>query len=301
MSSGDDQLARAARDLYQGLQDSICAGLERLDGTGRFREDTWQREGGGGGRSRVMTEGRVFEKAGVGFSEVFGPVEGELERVLAGDGPTFYATGVSLVLHPRSPRVPTVHANFRYLGRGSARWFGGGSDLTPYYLDEADARHFHGVWRAACDQHDPTYYPRFKRWCDEYFYLPHRGEARGVGGIFYDDLGKGEAPEAQARHLAFARSCGEAFLPAYVPIVERHQSETWTEAERAWQLLRRGRYVEFNLIHDRGTLFGLRTKGRTESILMSLPPLVRWEYDAAVPGPAEAALLEVLRTPRDWL
>jgi len=296
-----DALAERARDLFRGLQDSICAGLETLDGGGQFREDAWQREGGGGGRSRVMSEGRLFEKAGVGFSEVFGAVEGELAKVMAGDGPTFYATGVSLVLHPRSPRIPTVHANFRYLGRGSARWFGGGSDLTPYYLDEDDARHFHRTWRAACDRHDPAYYPRFKRWCDEYFQLPHRGEARGVGGIFFDDLGKGASPEECGRLLTFVRDCGAAFLPAYLPIAERHLGDGFGERERAWQLVRRGRYVEFNLIYDRGTTFGLRTRGRTESILMSLPPLVRWEYDhQPEPGSPEAALLDVLRTPRDW-
>ena len=301
MTTDGTALSDAARDAFRDLQETICAALEQLDG-GRFGADAWARPGGGGGTARVLSGGAVFERAGVNFSEVHGAVEGELARTMAGDGPSFYATGVSLVLHPRSPMVPTVHANFRYLCRGSAAWFGGGSDLTPYYLYAEDARHFHGAWREVCDRHDPGHYARFKKWCDEYFYLPHRGETRGVGGIFYDDLGKGEDAAALLRHLAFARDAGATFVPAYLPIAARRLGEPHGERERQWQLLRRGRYVEFNLLCDRGTIFGLKTRGRTESILMSLPPLVRWEYDAKVePGSREAELLEVLRAPREWI
>jgi coproporphyrinogen III oxidase len=278
------------------LQDEICQALERLDGTARFREDLWRREGGGGGRTRVLEDGAVFERAGVNVSAVHGELEESFARRLQGDGRSFYATGLSLVLHPRSPLVPTVHANYRFIAQGRKAWFGGGADLTPYYLVEEDARHFHRTLKAACDRHDPAYYPRFKRACDDYFHLRHRGERRGVGGIFFEDMGGRLEAE-----LAFVMDAGRAFLPAYVPIVERHQAEPYSEAQRAWQEIRRGRYVEFNLIYDRGTLFGLETRGRTESILMSLPPRVRWLYDhQPQPGSPEARLLEVLRAPRDW-
>ncbi len=280
----------------ESLQDTISLKLEDLDGA-RFREDTWKRPGGGGGRTRILENGRLFEKAGVNYSEVHGRMSDELSASLPGDGDQFYATGVSLVLHPRSPRVPTVHANFRYIEKGDTWWFGGGADLTPYRLYEEDARHFHRVLKAACDRHDPEYYARFKKWCDEYFYLPHRGEARGVGGIFFDHL-TGDAE----RLFAFWREVGGAFLEAYVPIVERRRREDSTGEEREFQLLRRGRYVEFNLMYDRGTIFGLKTGGRIESILMSLPPRVRWSYDLGPrPGSYEEELLEVIRRPRDWI
>jgi coproporphyrinogen III oxidase len=284
--------ARAARDL----QAAITARLEALDG-GRFREDIWSRPGGGGGRTRVLSGGAVFEKAAVNFSEVEGELSEEFAARLGGPSRSFFATGVSLVLHPGSPRIPTVHANFRYLEKGDRWWFGGGSDLTPYRLYEEDARHFHAVWKRVCDRHDPSYHPRFKKWCDEYFYLPHRGEARGIGGIFFDDL-TGDA-EAIFR---FWKEAGDAFLEAYEPIVERRRAEGFSEEERTHQLIRRGRYVEFNLLYDRGTVFGLKTSGRVESILVSLPPLVRWEYDRRFPddGP-EAELLRVLTKPRDWI
>jgi len=285
--------ARAAPHL-RGLQDRIVEALERLDG-GKFREDLWERPGGGGGSTRVLLEGGLFEKAGVNFSEVHGELEEGLSRQLPGEGGTFYSTGISLVLHPRSPRVPTVHANFRYVERGERSWFGGGSDLTPYRLREEDARHFHSVWKRACDRHDATHYPRFKKWCDEYFFLPHRGEARGVGGIFFDYL------DGTPQNHDFWRDAGEAFIEAYVPIAQRRRGEAWEPSERDHQLLRRGRYVEFNLLYDRGTAFGLKTAGRVESILMSLPPLVRWSYAVEpAPGSPEAALLDVLRSPRDW-
>jgi coproporphyrinogen III oxidase len=278
------------------LQDTIRSGLEELDG-GRFREDEWTRPGGGGGRTLALAGGGIFEKAGINFSEVHGELSQEFASRLPGDGRTFFATGVSLILHPFSPRVPAVHANFRYLEKGSRWWFGGGSDLTPYRLYAEDARHFHRVWKEVCDRHDPAYSPRFKKWCDEYFYLPHRGETRGVGGIFFDELA-GDAEKV----FQFWREAGESFLRAYVPIVTRRRAETFDWSERSHQLRRRGRYAEFNLLYDRGTQFGLKTAGRVESILISLPPVAQWEYNppAPVDGP-EVELNEVLRSPRDWL
>jgi coproporphyrinogen III oxidase len=282
--------------FLRGLQEEICAALERLDGPGRFGRDAWERPGGGGGLTRVLEGGAVLEKAGVGFSHVHGELSEKFAQRLHGEGRTFAAVGLSLVLHPRSPRVPTTHANFRFIVQGERAWFGGGSDLTPYYLDEQDARHFHGTFKAACDRHDPAFYPRFKVACDRYFFLPHRGEARGLGGIFFEDMG-GDL-EAERR---FLEDCARSFLPAWLPIAERRRDEPYGEAEREWQEIRRGRYVEFNLVHDRGTVFGLETGGRTESILMSLPPRVRWVYDHhPAEGSAEARLIEVLRTPRDW-
>jgi coproporphyrinogen III oxidase len=282
---------------FRTLQDRICAALEALDGTARFQEDTWQREGGGSGRSRVLMGGGVFEKAGVNFSEVFGQLSVEFAAQVPGEGRDFTATGISLVLHPRSPMVPTVHANFRYLTKGNKRWFGGGADLTPYYPYREDVIHFHRVWKEVCQRHAPLIdYARFKKWCDEYFFLAHRGEPRGVGGIFFDYL---EGDEDGL--FAFVRDCGDAFLSAYTPIVQRRKDEPFTPAQRAFQEFRRGRYVEFNLLYDRGTLFGLKTGGRVESILMSLPPVVRWEYNYnPAPGSREAELYEVYLKPRDW-
>ncbi len=289
-----------ARAKVEQLQDTICAAIERLDGRARFREDLWQRPGGGGGRTRVLEGGEVFEKAGVNVSAVHGELPEALQTALHGEGAEFFATGVSLVLHPRNPHVPTTHANFRYLERGDAGWFGGGADLTPYVLVDEDAAHFHRVLGEACDRHDPAYYPRFKKWCDEYFFLPHRKEARGVGGLFFDYL-KPDADRDLESLFAFWSDVGDSFLPAYAPIVERRVDTPWGEPLRTWQLQRRGRYVEFNLVYDRGTLFGLKTEGRIESILMSLPPLVRWDYAIEPsPGTPEARLLEVLREPRDW-
>jgi coproporphyrinogen III oxidase len=244
----------------------------------------------------VLSDGAVFEKAGVNTSRVAGELKPEFAAQLPGDGLAFAAAGVSLVLHPKSPMVPTVHANFRCLRRGAALWFGGGADLTPYYPVLDDVVHFHATWKAACDRHDAAFYPRFKRGCDEYFYLPHRRETRGVGGIFFDYLQRDPT-----RDLAFVADAGGAFLEAYLPILARRRADPWGERERAFQLLRRGRYVEFNLLYDRGTTFGLKTDGRAESILMSLPPLARWEYDVQhEPGTREAALADWLR-PRDWL
>jgi coproporphyrinogen III oxidase len=289
-------LRERAGDYFRDLQDRICAGLEGIDGSGRFREDRWQREGGGGGRTRVLADGGVFEKAGVNFSDVFGRLSEEFAAQIPGQGRDFAATGISLVLHPRSPIVPTVHANFRFLTKGDKQWFGGGADLTPYYPFRADVIHFHKVWKAVCDKHPaPVDHARFKKWCDEYFFLAHRQEPRGVGGIFFDYL------EGNLEKLfAFVHDCGNAFLDAYLPIVQRRKDEPYTAQHRAFQEFRRGRYVEFNLIYDRGTLFGLKTAGRVESILMSLPPVVRWHYDYhPEPGSREAELYDYLR-PRDW-
>jgi coproporphyrinogen III oxidase len=283
-------------DYFVILQDRVCAALTELDGQSSFREDAWARPGGGGGRTRVLADGGVFEKAGVNFSEVFGQFSEELAKQIPGEGREFTASGISLVLHPRSPLVPTVHANFRYLTRGGKWWFGGGADLTPYYPFREDNVHFHRVWKQVCKRHGPPVdYPRFKKWCDEYFYLPHRGEARGIGGIFFDYL---EGDFAQL--FAFVRDAGDHILEAYLPIARRRKDHPFTLQQRAWQEFRRGRYVEFNLIYDRGTLFGLKTGGRTESILMSLPPVVRWHYDyQPAPGTPEAELCEYLK-PRDW-
>jgi coproporphyrinogen III oxidase len=293
--SADLPRQRAAA-YFRDLQDRIVAALERLDGQ-RFREDAWQREGGGGGRSRVLSDGDVFEKAGVNFSDVHGQFSEEFARQIPGEGRDFTACGVSLVLHPRSPMVPTVHANFRYLTKGEHAWFGGGADLTPYYPFRDDVIHFHRTLRDACRRHTPLIdYPRLKQWCDEYFYLAHRREPRGVGGIFFDYL-EGDFE----RLFAFVRDAGDAFLGAYLPIAERRRNEPYGERERAFQEYRRGRYVEFNLIYDRGTLFGLKTGGRIESILMSLPPVARWRYDwHPEAGSREAELYDVYLKPRDW-
>src|SRR5579864_7349505 len=296
MEMPPQKMHQQATSFFRILQDHICAGLERADGAGQFREDQWQREGGGGGRSRVLAEGDVFEKAGVNFSEVFGEFSEEFARQIPGEGRKFTAAGISLVLHPRNPFVPTVHANFRFLSKGDKQWFGGGADLTPFYPFKEDIVHFHRVWQRACAGHAPPVdHARFKKWCDDYFFLPHRGEARGVGGIFFDYL-EGDLEKL----FAFIQDCGSAFLEAYLPIVRRRKDQPFGERERAFQEYRRGRYVEFNLIYDRGTLFGLKTGGRTESILMSLPPVVRWPYDYhPEPGTREAELYEYLQ-PRDW-
>ncbi|MGB0589880.1 MAG: oxygen-dependent coproporphyrinogen oxidase [Myxococcota bacterium] len=282
------------------LQDAICERLEALDGEARFQETLWDREAGGGGRTRILESGALFEKAGVNVSAVHGTVPEALAGSMRGEGDSFYATGVSLVLHPRNPHAPTTHANFRYIERGDTGWFGGGADLTPYVLYEEDATHFHDVLATTCDRHSAEFYPRFKRWCDEYFHLPHRAEGRGVGGVFFDDVRPSQDLDMEAL-FSWWSEMGRSFLPAYVPILERRSDLPYDEALRQWQLQRRGRYVEFNLLYDRGTIFGLKTGGRIESILMSLPPLVRWDH-AIVPaaGSPEARLLKALQTPREW-
>ena len=308
-------LVDRARDYFLGLQDRITTALEAIDGGARFREDAWTRPTGGGGRTRALAGGAVFEKAGVAFSDVHGELRPEMAKALPGEGLAFRATGVSLIFHPRSPRVPTFHANVRHIQRGGHAWFGGGMDLTPFYVVPSDATAFHRALRDCCGRHDPSLYPRFKRWCDDYFFLAHRQEPRGVGGLFFDYLGAGaEVTAGQAVPAArapleddtealftFVRDVGDTILPAYLPIVERRRGEAWGERERNWQLLRRGRYVEFNLLYDRGTVFGLRTDGRVESILMSMPPEVRWAYaHAPEPGSPEAESLAAICERRDW-
>jgi coproporphyrinogen III oxidase len=290
----------------RSLQERITADLERLDGKGRFKPDAWQRAEGGGGESRVLRDGALFEQAGVNFSDVRGeklPPSASAHRPeLAGRA--WRALGVSLVLHPLNPHVPTTHMNVRFFAAPKENadtvwWFGGGFDLTPYYGYEEDARHWHATAKEACDSSfGGEAYERYKKWCDEYFYLKHREEPRGIGGLFFDDLNA----EGFERSFAFTRSVGDHFLPAYVPIVERRRDTKYGERERQFQLYRRGRYVEFNLVYDRGTLFGLQSGGRTESILMSLPPQVRWEYDwKPEPGSKEAELYEKFLKPKDWV
>jgi coproporphyrinogen III oxidase len=277
-------------------QEKIMRGIEKLDGAGRFVVDAWDRPGGGGGITSVMTDGELFERAGINRSAVWGDFDDTALARVGGAERRFYATGVSVVLHPRNPMVPTVHANFRYFERGTDAWFGGGSDLTPYYPYEEDARHFHGVWKSVCDRHDPRHYQRFKKWCDEYFFIPHRNEMRGIGGIFFDEL-----RQDLEKAFAFVRDCGDALMPSYVPIAERRRGEPYGDRERQFQLYRRGRYVEFNLLYDRGTSFGLATAGRAESILMSLPPLARWEYCwTPRPGSREEEATRFFQ-PRDWV
>ncbi len=282
-------------DFFRGLQDRICSALAIADGQ-QFREDAWQRPGGGGGRTRILADGPVFEKAGVNFSQVHGEFSEEFAKQVPGEGRAFQATGVSLVLHPRNPHVPTVHANFRFLTKGGKWWFGGGADLTPYYPRREDVIHFHRTWKTVCERHAPPVdYPRFKKWCDDYFYLPHRQETRGVGGIFFDYL-EGDFEKL----FVFVQDCGNQFLPAYLPILERRRDEPYGERERTFQQIRRGRYVEFNLLYDRGTMFGLKTGGRTESILMSLPAHAQWVYEyQPEAGSKEAELAEFLK-PRAW-
>ncbi|MEH2090890.1 oxygen-dependent coproporphyrinogen oxidase [Nostoc sp.] len=321
-----DAQIRVSQFMKQ-LQDEITESLAKLDGVAKFNEDSWERpEGGGGGRSRVLRDGAIFEQAGVNFSEVQGshlPPSILTQRPEAA-GHGFYATGTSMVLHPRNPYVPTVHLNYRYFEAGPVWWFGGGLDLTPYYPFAEDAAHLHKTLKQACDQHHPEYYPVFKKWCDEYFYLKHRDETRGVGGLFFDyqdgqgALYRGPNPNGEAAIYSnqvgtpatrnwedlfgFVQDCGRAFLPAYVPIVERRNGIEYGDRQRNFQLYRRGRYVEFNLVYDRGTIFGLQTNGRTESILMSLPPLVRWEYGyQPEPNSPEAELYETFLKPQDWI
>lgn len=289
------------------LQNQICHALEQSDTKGKFIEDEWHREGGGGGKTRVLNNGKVFEKGGVNVSVVHGELPQLFKEKFNVDNASFYACGLSLVIHPTSPKIPTVHANWRYFEMydedGSLRtsWFGGGTDLTPYYLDNDDATHFHRVNKSVCDKHNPDYYSTFKKECDNYFYNSHRGEARGIGGIFFD-YQKEDKNTSMEDILNFSIDSGNAFIEAYVPIVEKHKNKSYTDAQKKWQEIRRGRYVEFNLLHDRGTHFGIKTKGRTESILMSLPSTVRWEYNHhPEKGSAEEELIDVLKNPKDWV
>lgn len=289
------------------LQDTICAGLEKADGVATFREDLWTRPEGGGGRTRVIENGNVFEKGGVNISAVHGKLPDAMQKMFNVGEADFFACGLSLVIHPKSPMVPTVHANWRYFemydeaGNIIQQWFGGGQDLTPFYLFEDDARHFHQTCKTACDKHNVAFYLKFKKQCDQYFWNAHRNEARGIGGLFFDYC-KGENGMTMEKWYDFVTEVGNSFLDAYLPIVERRKALPYNDANRTWQEIRRGRYVEFNLVHDKGTLFGLKTNGRIESILMSLPPHVQWVYDhRAEEGSEEEKLVEVLEKPVDWV
>ncbi|CAB0150818.1 Oxygen-dependent coproporphyrinogen-III oxidase [Pseudidiomarina piscicola] len=292
-------------DYLQNLQDQICQALEAADGGATFAQEQWQREGGGGGRSRVLKSGGVFEQGGVGFSHVHGermPASATAHRPEL-EGRDFNACGVSLVMHPHNPYVPTSHANVRFFiaekaGYDPVWWFGGGFDLTPFYPFDEDIKHWHETAKAALDPFGKELYPKFKAWCDDYFWLKHRGETRGVGGLFFDDLNDRDFEQC----FAIMRAVGDAYLDAYLPIIERRKNHSYGARERDFQLYRRGRYVEFNLVWDRGTLFGLQTGGRTESILMSMPPLARWEYGyQPQPDSAEERLYSDYLRPRDWL
>lgn len=289
------------------LQDTITSKLEEIDGKATFKEDPWVRKEGGGGRTRVIENGTVFEKGGVNISEVHGELPESMQNYFGVQDANFFACGLSLVLHPKNPFVPTVHANWRYFemydqeGNIVDQWFGGGQDLTPYYLFEEDATHFHKVCKTACDKHNPDFYSKYKARCDEYFYNAHREEGRGIGGLFFDHLKKNETMKMEDWYN-FVTEVGDSFLEAYVPIVEKRKDLEYTQQNRDWQEIRRGRYVEFNLVHDKGTLFGLKTNGRIESILMSLPPHVQWRYDHQPElGSEEEILIERLKNPKDWV
>ncbi|KAI5432571.1 oxygen-dependent coproporphyrinogen-III oxidase, chloroplastic [Lathyrus oleraceus] len=301
--------------MIREAQDSVCNAIEAADGGGKFREDVWSRPGGGGGISRVLQDGDVWEKAGVNVSVVYGQMPPDAYRAAKGGasadqkpGPIpFFAAGISSVLHPKNPFAPTLHFNYRYFetdapkdAPGAPRqwWFGGGTDLTPAYIFEEDVKHFHSIQKQTCDKFDPTFYPRFKKWCDDYFYIKHRDERRGLGGIFFDDLNDYD----QEMLLSFATECANSVIPAYIPIIEKRKDLPFTERQKAWQQLRRGRYVEFNLVYDRGTTFGLKTGGRIESILVSLPLTSRWEYDHKPEvGSEEWKLLDACINPKEWI
>lgn len=297
----------AFSDFVSDVQQHICDTLEAIEGTTKFRIEDWEREGFGHGSTRIIEDGEVIEKGGVNVSKVESTLPPVLQEKLGVAESEFFVTGVSLVIHPRNPFAPTVHANYRYFELYDARdgslkdqWFGGGADMTPYYLFPEDARHFHAVHKEICDKYDPQYYPEFKKECDEYFYNHHRNESRGIGGLFFDYQRPDENRSADELYN-FARDAGYAFTDAYIPILKKRMDNDYTDEHRYWQEVRRGRYVEFNLIHDRGTLFGLKTGGRIESILMSLPPEVRWVYDHhPEPGSPEAELVEHLK-PVDWI
>lgn len=311
LEQNKDDMKTQMELLIMRIQAEFCRALEKEeDKEAKFTVDRWTRKEGGGGITCVLQDGRVFEKAGVNISVVSGKLPPAAIQQMRSRGKNlqnaelpFFAAGVSAVIHPRNPMVPTIHFNYRYFEvqdkDGVQWWFGGGTDLTPYYLNEDDALHFHLTLKHACDDHDSSYYARFKKWCDDYFYIPHRGERRGVGGIFFDDL---DTPNQQAA-FAFVTSCAEAVIPSYVPLVKKHKDDAYGYHERQWQLLRRGRYVEFNLIYDRGTKFGLHTpEARYESILMSLPLNAKWEYMHQVqPNSEEEKLLKILKEPKDWL
>ena len=294
-------------NYIRNLQNTITSKLEAIDSGASFTEDIWERTEGGGGHTRVIENGNVFEKGGVNRSEVFGELPNSMQQYFGVKDVNFYACGLSLVLHPVNPMIPTVHANWRYFemydaqGNTVDQWFGGGQDLTPCYLFEEDAKHFHRICKTACDAHDPDFYPKYKTQCDEYFYNSHRQEGRGIGGLFFDYL-KATRQMTMQDWYNFVTQVGDSFLTAYTPIVEKRKDTPYSEANRTWQEIRRGRYVEFNLVHDKGTLFGLNTNGRIESILMSLPPKVQWIYNYQPDaGSEEEKLIDVLKKPKNWI
>jgi coproporphyrinogen III oxidase len=298
--------AQSITEWLKGLQDSICSALEEADGGSKFIEENWTREEGGGGRSRVIRNGTVLEKGGVMFSAVHGEppkfLFNEKEHSISDAGSQFYATGVSIVLHPKNPMVPIIHMNVRYFEMtNGVKWLGGGIDLTPHYVNEEDARFFHAELKKVCDRHNPVYYSKFKKWADDYFFITHRNETRGVGGIFFDRLNSDNEMSFE-ENLAFWKDVGSAFAPIYVELIKRNKDKSYTEANKQWQLLRRGRYVEFNLVYDKGTKFGLESNGRIESILVSLPLHASWEYNyKPVPGSEEEKTLGLLKKGINWV
>lgn len=292
---------QAIASWYQNLQDQICNGLENLDGKSNFKEDTWKRPEGGGGRSRLIQGGDLIEKGGVNFSAVHGETPQKILEALKLSKSEFYATGVSIVLHPKNPWVPIIHMNIRYFEMSNGIWwFGGGIDLTPHIIIEKKAQDFHQSLQTACDHHHPDYYPKFKTWADDYFYVKHRNETRGIGGIFFDRLTEQDTFTKKDR-WDFVKEIGESFLPVYTKAVENLRDKNWTKEDKVWQKIRRGRYVEFNLVHDKGTKFGLDTNGRTESILMSLPPEAQWEYQHEPQSEAYKKTLSLLKKGIDWI
>jgi len=292
----------AISEWFMGLQDRICAGLESEDDKGKFREDLWQRAEGGGGRTRII-QGRHIEKGGVNYSAVHGPMPQKIAAALKLPEANFYATGVSIVLHPINPHVPIIHMNVRYFEMDNGTWwFGGGIDLTPHYIAQEDAQFFHQQLKNTCDKHDPSYYPKFKQWADDYFYIKHRKETRGVGGIFFDRLNRVEGSFEQADRLAFTQAIGETFLPTYIHLLRKNKDKSYTDSELEWQRVRRGRYVEFNLVWDKGTRFGLDTDGRIESILMSMPPQANWLYNhQPEAGSPEDMTQQLLKKNINWI
>lgn len=292
---------------YKTIQDEICAGLEALDGSAKFEEELWERDGGGGGRTRVLQNGNVLEKGGVNFSAVHGQLPAAVKKAFGTDSDDFFATGVSIVMHPNHPMVPIIHMNIRYFEMPDAnaaepiRWFGGGIDLTPHYVFEEDARFFHNNLKSVCDRFDGSFYPRFKTWADDYFFIKHREETRGIGGIFYDRL-KATEDLSWDTIFEFSKALGRTFFPTYSELVNRNRNKSFTEQEQQWQYLRRSRYAEFNLVYDAGTKFGLETNGRIESILMSLPPTAKWFYNfQPEAGSREEQTLNLLKKGIDWV
>ena len=289
------------------LQETICKELEKIDGRGKFLEDKWVREEGGGGTTKILEEGELIEKGGVNISKVYGILPESMQKQLKTNDNKFFACGLSLVIHPKNPMIPTVHANWRYFemydknGKISDCWFGGGQDLTPYYINKNDIKHFHSVCKSVCDKHSDDFYFNFKQNCDEYFYNSHRNEARGVGGLFYDYC-KETSNKSISQWYDFIEDISNNFLNSYIPIVEKRKLIAYSKSQKEWQEVRRGRYVEFNLVHDKGTLFGLKTNGRIESILMSLPPKVSWKYNfKPKPNSEESKLLKILKNPVKWI